>query len=247
MEGLGCSEVTLSRKSGRSVATTRAGGPRKRQGANPYKRADTWTRAAKEQGYQARSVFKLSEIDRRFPFLKPGQRVVDLGCYPGSWSQYALERVGRGGVVVGVDFKAPELPDGIWIEGSALDTPAARLREALGGPADVVLSDMAPPTTGVSLTDHVRQVRLVRRALALATELLVPGGTFVAKVFDGEEVPEVQEALRAVFGRLRRVRPPAVRQNSREFFLLCLDFQPPGRARPAEPELGAPPAQVDED
>lgn len=192
--------------------------------SNPYKRADRFTRAAKEQGYAARSVFKLTEIQRRFPLLARGQRVVDLGCYPGSWTRYALEVVGRTGRVVGVDFTAPEgLDDAVFVEASALDVTAAQLFDALDGPADVLLSDMAPKTVGESLSDHVRQLELARRALALAAEVVRPGGAFVCKVFDGEEVPAFQAEVKAVFGRTRRIRPEAVRQNSREFFLLAWD------------------------
>lgn len=190
---------------------------------NPYKQADHFTRKAKDQGFQARSVFKLEEIQRRTRILKPGQRVVDLGCYPGSWSQYLRRCVGRKGAVVGVDLSEPTVGGATWIEANVMDVSAEQLRAALGGDADVVLSDMAPNTTGVAYTDHVRQLELARRALALAIELLVPGGAFVVKVFDGEEVPAYQAEVRAHFGKVRRIRPEATRQVSREFFLVGLD------------------------
>jgi 23S rRNA (uridine2552-2'-O)-methyltransferase len=192
-----------------------------RRSKNPYKRADRFTREAKEQGYKARSVFKLSEIQRRFRVFAPGHRVVDLGCFPGSWSQYALQQIGRRGTLVGVDFDAPDLPRGTFLARSVFDVSHAELLEALGGPADVVLSDMAPRTTGVALTDHVRQMELARCALDVAIEILAPGGSMITKVFDGEEVPAFQARVREHFGGTRRVRPPAVRQNSREFFLLA--------------------------
>jgi 23S rRNA (uridine2552-2'-O)-methyltransferase len=198
-------------------------GEEMKRSRNPYKRADRFTRQAKEQGFKARSVFKLSEIQRRFRLFKHGQRVVDLGCFPGSWSQYALQQIGKGGVLVGVDFQAPVLPRGTFLARSVFDVTEEELLEALGGPADVVLSDMAPKTTGVALTDHVRQMELARRALEVATIILKPGGALVTKVFDGEEVPEFQKQVREVFGGTRRLRPPAVRQNSREFFLLATD------------------------
>ncbi|MCB9664309.1 MAG: RlmE family RNA methyltransferase [Alphaproteobacteria bacterium] len=195
---------------------------RKGRRSNPYAKPDRFSVQAKDEGYKARSVYKLTEAQKRFSFLKPGQRVVDLGCFPGSWSQYALERIGRGGRLVGVDLEAPELP-GTWIARSVLQVTSEELLEALEGPADVVLSDMAPATTGVAFTDHVRQVELVRRALALAAAVGAQGSVFFCKVFDGEEVPALQAEVRAVYGTVKRLRPEAVRQQSREFFLLGLD------------------------
>lgn len=196
---------------------------RSRKGkTNPYKKADRFTKAAKEQGYAARSVFKLTEVQKRFPFLARGQRVVDLGCYPGSWIRYVQEVVGPSGRVVGVDFKAPEdVPGPVYLERSALEVTPEDLLEALGGPADVLLSDMAPKTVGESLSDHVRQMELVRQALSLAEAVVAPGGSFLVKIFDGEEVPAFQKDVKRIFETTRRIRPEAVRQNSREFFLLA--------------------------
>lgn len=208
--------------------------PRKK---NPYKRADRFTKEAKAQGFKARSVFKLEEADRRFRFLKQGMRVVDLGCYPGSWSQYVLRRIGGRGVLVGVDLKAPELVGGTWIARSVMDVSADEILEGLGGPADVLLSDMAQPTVGVAFTDHVRQIGLARRALELAEAVVAPGGSFLVKVFDGEEVPAFQDEVRAVFAKTRRIRPEAVRQNSREFFLLATERRP--RSDAADRDGGA--------
>jgi 23S rRNA (uridine2552-2'-O)-methyltransferase len=193
--------------------------------ANPYKRADKFTQKAKEAGFKARSVFKLEEVQRRFRVFHQGQRIVDLGCFPGSWTQYALQQTGRNGRVVGVDLKAPALPSGVFLARSVYEVSADELEEALGGKAHVVLSDMAPNTTGVAFSDHVTQIELVRRALSLACALLLPGGTFLTKVFDGEEVPQLQAELRERFDKLRRVRPEAVRQNSREFFVLATGFK----------------------
>jgi 23S rRNA (uridine2552-2'-O)-methyltransferase len=192
---------------------------------NPYKRPDRFTKEAKEAGYKARSVFKLEEVQRRFRVFRQAQLIVDLGCFPGSWSQYALQQTGRHGRVVGVDLKAPVLPNGVFLARSVYDVSPEELVEALGGPADVVLSDMAPNTTGVAYADHVQQVELVRRALELACAVLAPGGVFLTKVFDGEEVPALQAELRNRFGKLRRVRPEAVRQNSREFYILATEFK----------------------
>ncbi|MGC6515641.1 MAG: SAM-dependent methyltransferase [Myxococcota bacterium] len=197
--------------------------PRKKR--NTYKRGDQFTQRAKDEGFKARSVYKLAECDRRFRVLKQGQRVIDLGCYPGSWSQYVLQRIGRPGTLVGVDFKAPELPRGRWIARSVMEVTPEELLEQLDGRADVVLSDMAQPTTGIALTDHVRQLVLVRKALELAVATLAPGGSLLVKVFDGEEVPQLQADIRAHFGRTRRIRPEAVRQVSREFYILAMGFK----------------------
>lgn len=187
---------------------------------NPYRKPDRFTRAAKDQGFAARSVFKLSEVQRRHPILRQGQRVVDLGCFPGSWSQYALQVIGPSGHLVGVDLQAPALP-GTFLARSVFEVTAEELLLALGGPADVVLSDMAPNTTGVTFTDHVRQMELARCAVERADAVLAPGGTLFLKVFDGEEVPAFQSDLRKRYTKLDRYRPEAVRRNSREFFLLA--------------------------
>jgi 23S rRNA (uridine2552-2'-O)-methyltransferase len=192
--------------------------------SNPYRRPDRFTRKAKDEGYAARSVYKLEDIQRRFRLLQQGQRVVDLGCFPGSWSRYALREIGKRGLLVGVDLEEPEL-DGRWITRSVYDVTVEELSEALGGPADVVLSDMAPRTTGERLHDHVEQIELARRALDLAVALLRPGGSFVVKVFDGEDANPYCAEVKAHFGKLKRVRPEAVRKNSREFFAVATGFR----------------------
>ncbi len=197
-----------------------------RKPSNPYAKPDRFTLAAKAQGYRARSVFKLSEVDKKLRLLKPGQRVVDLGCFPGSWSQYVIERIGRSGRLVGVDLEGPELAEGTFLVKSALEVTPDELLMSLGGKADVFLSDMAPLTTGITFTDHVRQMELVRAAHALAHRVLAPGGVFFVKVFDGEEVPEFQAELRKTYGKVKRYRPEAVRGNSREFFLLAENHTP---------------------
>lgn len=188
-----------------------------------YKRPDSWTRRAKEAGYAARSVFKLDEIERRTPILPHrGGRVLDLGCYPGSWSRWLIERGMR---VVGVDLQAPDLQGGTWIIGSATETGAPVLLAALGGPADLVASDMAQNTTGNRFADHVHQIALADRALTLAGECLRPGGNFVCKVFDGEDAPAFTERVRASFAEVRRVKPDATRDRSVEFFLVGRGFR----------------------
>lgn len=188
---------------------------------NPYRRPDRFTEQAKSEGYAARSVFKLKEIQDRHRLLRRGQKVVDLGCSPGSWSRLAAEVVGPSGLVVGVDIQEPEARFGPVIVASALDVTPAQLLEALGGPADVLLSDMAPNTTGDPTGDHFVQIELAQRALDLARAVLAPGGAFVAKVFDGTDAPGFVARVRAAFTETKRARPEAVRQNSREFFVVA--------------------------
>jgi len=173
-------------------------------------------------------VFKLQEIQRRFRLLRPGQRVVDLGCYPGSWSRYVLEVSGGRGTLVGVDLSEPALAGCTWIARSVYEVAPEELLEALGGPADVVVSDMAPATTGDKFTDHVQQIELARRALWLATEVLAPGGAFVCKVFEGGEAKDFENEARVRFDKVKRVRPEAVRKQSREWFLVAEGYSPRG-------------------
>ena len=197
---------------------------KKRKPANPYKRPDRFTRKAKAEGFAARSVYKLEEIDRRTRILGRGQRVVDLGCAPGSWSAYAATKAAR---VVGVDIKAIEDFSGEFVHADIAEVPAARLLELLGGSADLVLSDMAPHTVGDRFTDHVRQVALAELARDRALELLSPGGHFVCKVFDGQDAHAFVQSLRPHFETLRRIKPEASRQTSREFYVLGLSRRGP--------------------
>lgn len=208
---------------------------RRRRGKNTYAKPDRFTRAAKDAGYVARSVFKLTEIQRRFRVLRSGDRILDLGCSPGSWSRYAEEEVGARGRVVGVDLDPPKDPVGEVLVADVFDVSAQVLREALGGDADVVMSDMAPRTTGFALRDHVCQIELAVRAFELARELLRPGGHLITKVFDGEDAHGFVQSVRPHFAKVRRVRPEAVRRESREFFLLCMNYQPvPDEDQPSE-------------
>lgn len=183
-----------------------------------YKILDHWARKAKEEGYAARSVFKLDEIHKRFPVVPRGGKGtgVDLGCFPGSWSKWLIQQGVR---VVGVDLKAPELTGGTWIVASALEVTAEQLLEAAGGPVDLLVSDMAPNTTGNKFTDHVRQIELATRALDLAKQVLTPGGAFVAKVFDGGDAPAYVKSVQGAFREFKRIKPDATRDSSVEFFV----------------------------
>jgi 23S rRNA (uridine2552-2'-O)-methyltransferase len=193
------------------------------RGKNPYKKPDHFTVAAKKQGYPARSVFKLEEIDRRTRLLRPGMRVLDLGAAPGSWCLYAAQRVGRGGKVLAMDLKALEvaLPSNVvFIQGDALSLETEAL--AAYAPYDVVLSDMAPNTTGNRLADQTRSFELFMRALAVAAELTKVGGSFVGKIFMGEDVPSARAELKKHFEEDRFIRPEGTRSVSFETFLVGL-------------------------
>jgi 23S rRNA (uridine2552-2'-O)-methyltransferase len=197
---------------------------------NPYRRPDAFTKAAKAQGYPARSVFKLEEIDRRVRLLRPGQRVLDLGAAPGSWSLYAAQRIGASGHLLAVDLQPITVPLGNaarFSQGDALSLSNEDL--GLFAPYDVVLSDMAPSTTGSKLADQARSFELFMRALAVAEALAKkPGGAFVGKLFMSEDFTKAREALRRLFGEVRVIRPEGVRSSSFEVFLV-------GLGRKAEP------------
>ena len=204
----------MSRKHGKGGR--RRGGQKAK---NSYQRGDRFTQQARDEGYAARSVYKLQEIDRRTQIVPRRGRIVDLGCFPGSWSAWVLERLASSGTLVGVDFEAPELEGGHWIAESVFDVTPETILDALGGHADLVLSDMAQRTTGVRDADHYQQIGLARRALEVAIAIGSPGSGFVCKVFEGPEAQDFQRECQAHY-KCRRIRPEAVRQNSREWFLV---------------------------
>jgi 23S rRNA (uridine2552-2'-O)-methyltransferase len=194
-----------------------------RRGRNPYQRPDHYTKQAKERGFAARSVFKLEDIDRRAKLLKSGQRVLDLGAAPGSWSQYASAKVGAQGRVLAVDlfpFAQTPPPNVTVLEGDALSMGAPAL--SAFAPYDVVLSDMAPRTTGMPAADQARSFELFMRALELASELVVQGGSFVGKIFMGGDFPLAKRRVKELFAEERTMRPEATRDQSFEIFVVGL-------------------------
>jgi 23S rRNA (uridine2552-2'-O)-methyltransferase len=196
---------------------------------NPYKRPDHFTRSAKQQGYPARSVFKLEEIDRRVRLLKPGMKVLDLGAAPGSWTLYAAQKIGRGGRLFAVDLDpiTVPLPENVtFVQGDALSLDNEAL--ATFAPYDVVLSDMAPRTTGNRLGDQTRSFELFMRALAVAEKLLASGGAFVGKIFMGEDFPLAKKEVKRLFAEERALRPEGTRASSYELFLVGLSKKPSG-------------------
>ncbi len=193
---------------------------------------DPYVRAAKSKGYRSRAAFKLIELDTRFRLLKPGARVLDLGAAPGGWIQVTLERVGAKGKVVGLDILPMDPIAGAeLLEGDMLasQTPE-RLKAALGGEADLVLSDMAAPTTGHRQTDHLRTVALLEAALDLTEEVLRPGGSFVGKIFQGGATGALLARFKHDFASVKHVKPPASRAESVELYLVAQGFRAHGEA-----------------
>ncbi len=191
---------------------------------------DPYVARAKREGYRSRAAFKLLEIDDRYHLLKPGQRVVDLGAAPGGWSQIAAARVGSlngKGRVVGIDLLEIEPMPGVeFIQLDFLDESAPqRLIDLLGGPADLVMSDMAANTTGHKKTDHLRIVGLAEAAIHFAREVLAPGGAFVAKVFQGGTENQLLADLKRDFAVVRHVKPAASRADSSELYVLATGFR----------------------
>ena len=190
---------------------------------NPYRRPDHFTREALERGFPARSVFKLEDIDRQLRLFRRGQRVLDLGAAPGSWAQYAAEKVGAEGRVLAVDQRplARALTANVtFLEGDALSLEPSRLSSF--APYDVLLSDMAPFTTGTREADQARSFELFMRALDLAAVLLVKGGSFVGKIFMGADFPLAKRRVRELFLRERTLRPEGTREASFEIFVAGL-------------------------
>ncbi|MDP6934030.1 MAG: RlmE family RNA methyltransferase [Myxococcota bacterium] len=187
------------------------------------RRQDHWARRAKSDGYRARSVYKLEEIQDKYALIpRKGGRVLDLGCSPGSWSEFVSQRVGRGCRLVGVDLAPVDAFPGSFVQASVFDLQTERLLELLGGPADLVMSDMAPSTSGDRFADHVNQLELASRGLDLAGSLLRPGGNMVVKVFAGQDEPDFVERTRTLFRTVKRVVPKATRKESVELFVVGL-------------------------
>ena len=181
---------------------------------------DPYVQAAQRVGYRSRAAYKLLQIDERFEFLQPGRRVVDLGAAPGGWTQVVVAQVKSqetAGQVVAIDILEMEPLAGAEILVGDIEDEAAvaRLRTAIGDPVDVVLSDMAVPTTGHASTDHLRTLALAEAAFLFACEVLSPGGAFVTKVFQGADEPALFDAMRQRFSSVRRFKPKASRSDKR--------------------------------
>jgi 23S rRNA (uridine2552-2'-O)-methyltransferase len=194
---------------------------------NPYRRPDAFTKAARAQGYPARSVFKLEEIDRRVRLLRPGQRVIDLGAAPGSWSMYAAQKIGKGGKLYAIDLSEITVvfgPNVTVVRGDALAVDSAEI--AAHGPYDVVLSDMAPATSGSKVSDQTRSFELFMGAVAIGAAHGAPGSSFVGKIFMSEDFPKAKDAVRLQYEEVRVLRPEGTRAQSSEVFVVGLRLRP---------------------
>jgi 23S rRNA (uridine2552-2'-O)-methyltransferase len=188
---------------------------------------DPYVIRAKREGFRSRAAFKLTEIDDKHHLLKPGAKVADLGAAPGGWSQVAVKRVGARGRVVGIDILAmDEIPGVEFAQIDFLDPAApAKLKAMLGGPADVVLSDMAANATGHRPTDHLKIMALVEAAAEFASEVLKDGGSFLAKVIQGGTESALLAALKRDFTTVKHVKPAASRADSAELYVLATGFR----------------------
>ncbi len=192
---------------------------------------DYYFKKAKKEKYPARSVYKLEEAQERFRFLKRGDHALDIGCFPGSWSMYASKVLGPQGLVVGVDLQAGNRSQQSgrsaveFVCGDIMeDSTIAAVKKYCTG-FEAVLSDMAPQTTGNKWSDQQKSLELSRRAFALALELLAVGGSFYCKVFEGEDFKEFYDSVRPYFGKTKIVKPKSSRKESREVFVLGMNFK----------------------
>ncbi len=188
---------------------------------------DPYVREAKAKGYRSRAAFKLAELDDKFHLLKPGARVLDLGAAPGGWSQIAAHKVGAAGKVVAADILDIAPLPGVTVLQLNLSEPAALavLQGALGGPADIVLSDMAASTTGHRATDHLRTMALLEAALDIADAVLKHGGAFVGKAFQGGATGELLARIKKMFRAVKHVKPRASRAESVELYLVATGYR----------------------
>ena len=196
---------------------------------------DPYVQRAKREGYRGRAAYKILELDEKYRFLVPGARVVDLGCAPGGWLQVAIPRINalgeksgkKQGRIIGVDLQEVDPVPGaeIHVLDFLEDGADDKVKDWLGGEADVVMSDMAASSSGHQGTDHLRIVALVEAAAQLAFDVLAPGGTFVAKVLAGGAEQSLQMLLKQNFDKVANVKPPASRSDSSEKFVVAIGFR----------------------
>ena len=196
----------------------------KRETAKHNRWEDHYSRRAKKERFPARSVFKLQEIQSKHHLIKKGDKVLDLGCAPGSWLLYAANLTGNKGQVVGIDLKpvTEKVPPHVRIYSGDILNLDDRFFESLGKDFNVVVSDMSPATTGNKHVDSARSYNLCQAALSIAQTLLIPGGLFVCKIFQGEDFKEFSDAVRSVFKSHKIFKPQASRKASKEIYIIGL-------------------------
>jgi 23S rRNA (uridine2552-2'-O)-methyltransferase len=192
-----------------------------------YNPRDRFFLKAKNENFAARSVYKLQEIDTKYRIFRSGQVCLDLGCSPGSWSQYASQKVGERGRVLGVDLQpvTVNLPNAVFIEADLRDLKLEDVFREHGfePPFDIVISDMAPKTTGIKFTDQARSMELCELALQTASRFLKPGGAFVCKFFESGDFAALRKQFQNVFRKVEFVKPESTRSMSKEIFFVGLD------------------------
>lgn len=192
-----------------------------------YNPRDHYFKKAKKENFAARSVYKLEEIDKRFHLFRPGQTVLDLGAAPGSWSQYAAKKIGDKGRILGIDLTeiTVKVPNASFLVGDINQVDISQTANELGLPVpfDVVLSDMAPKTTGIRITDQARSLELCQMALISAAKYLKPGGAFVTKFFHSDDFKSFQNDVKKQFKRVEIVKPESTRSISKEIFFVGLN------------------------
>ena len=188
---------------------------------------DPYVAEARDMGYRSRAAFKIIELDEKFHFFKQGMKVLDLGAAPGGWSQIASQRMGKNGKVVAIDLlpidpiERTEIIQMDFLDDAAPDI----LKDMLGGSADIVMSDLAPSTTGHKSTDHLRIIGLAENAAHFASEVLAPGGVFVCKLFQGGETKDLIVELKKSFAQVRHAKPSSSRKDSSETFIVATGFK----------------------
>lgn len=192
-----------------------------------YKKKDHYHKKAKEEGFAARSAYKLQELNKKFNLIRKGNKVLDLGCAPGAWTQVAAPLVGIDGIVVGIDLERVTIaPPGKNVRFEQNDVFRMKIEELPEAPFHVVLSDMAPRTSGIKVRDQAQSVELALRVLELCDAVLMAGGSMALKLFEGEDAHIVKNAIKARFQELKIYRPQSTRQASFEVYMVGLHFKP---------------------
>jgi 23S rRNA (uridine2552-2'-O)-methyltransferase len=195
-----------------------------------YKYQDHYFHRAKKENYLARAVYKLEEVQNKYRLLRPGNRVLDLGAAPGSWMQLSSRLIGPGGLLVGVDLKpiSHAFPDHVVVlQGDINDDDFVEQLRLRYAPFEVILSDMAPSTSGIRVADSSRSALLFERTLELVQVLLRPQGHLLAKIFQGSEFHQILSAVKRQFSRVKVVKPDASRKASKEIYILAMRFKRP--------------------
>ncbi|HPA14767.1 MAG TPA: RlmE family RNA methyltransferase [Desulfobacterales bacterium] len=193
---------------------------------NPTTKRNRWedhfSRQAKKENFPARSVYKLKEIQHKYRLIKKGDKILDLGCYPGSWLLYAAELTGKEGLVVGVDRKpvSINIPSHVKIYTCDILSIEDEFLQSMGKDFNVVISDMAPPTTGNKFVDAARSSDLSRAALSVARKVLTPGGSFLCKIFQGEDFKTFSDLVKSIFNKHKIFKPQSSRKASREIYII---------------------------